>query len=204
MKKNRLYTFNIVLVGIGILTIISSLLLKLFYGKDLLSIPFNTWIWIHIVICIVSLFAIIYHLYLHWGGIKNWANRIKKLHAKINISLVYVSALTFLSGIAGLISFLSGASHNFIGGIHGKLGIIFVILLTLHTLKRLKWFKNRKEGKAFVPTINENKCVKCKKCVNQCPADIFVFENEKVIVKYEDFCLQCKKCVKICPKNAIS
>ncbi|MFX0115879.1 MAG: nitroreductase family protein [Candidatus Hodarchaeota archaeon] len=57
-------------------------------------------------------------------------------------------------------------------------------------------------------TIDEEKCIPCKMCVDVCPARIFlwdIFDNEKSIVKVvnEEFCIICGHCVAICPEDAI-
>ena len=49
-------------------------------------------------------------------------------------------------------------------------------------------------------TVNQDKCIKCKLCIKNCPvnavSDDFIIDNSK--------CTRCNTCIEVCPKNAIS
>lgn len=52
--------------------------------------------------------------------------------------------------------------------------------------------------------VNEDKCIGCKQCVNDCPVnDILINEDKKAYIKNES-CLSCGHCIAICPKEAVS
>ncbi|MFX1275753.1 MAG: nitroreductase family protein [Promethearchaeota archaeon] len=58
--------------------------------------------------------------------------------------------------------------------------------------------------------INDDKCIKCLKCVNDCPTRLFfkppTITGKKRIVKFEDpfnSCIICGHCISICPTDAI-
>lgn len=53
--------------------------------------------------------------------------------------------------------------------------------------------------------VDENACVGCTLCVDECPTDVFEFDEEKKvpIVKREAECFGCFSCSEICPAEAI-
>jgi NAD-dependent dihydropyrimidine dehydrogenase PreA subunit len=54
--------------------------------------------------------------------------------------------------------------------------------------------------------INEKKCATgCKACVDSCPVDIFILENDRLIVsaENEDECTLCGICLQRCPAGSI-
>jgi len=55
-------------------------------------------------------------------------------------------------------------------------------------------------------TIDEDACVGCTLCVDECPTDVFEFNEEKRIpeVKHEKECFGCLSCCEICPASAIT
>ncbi|MGL5314996.1 MAG: 4Fe-4S dicluster domain-containing protein [Peptostreptococcaceae bacterium] len=60
---------------------------------------------------------------------------------------------------------------------------------------------------SFIPTINEETCVNCGKCVKVCPIDAIsqTIENDKKITKIDtDRCLGCGVCVRNCNKKSIT
>lgn len=50
------------------------------------------------------------------------------------------------------------------------------------------------------PIIDENKCIKCSKCVEICAQDVFFGFLKKNVpdVTYPDFCIHCNCCVREC------
>ena len=57
-------------------------------------------------------------------------------------------------------------------------------------------------------TIDQEKCSKDLKCVDECPVKIFNFSKEKkevfTIENPETICIKCGHCVAVCPEDAIS
>lgn len=55
-------------------------------------------------------------------------------------------------------------------------------------------------------TIDEDACVGCTLCVEECPTDVFEFDEEKLIpeVVKEKECFGCLSCSEICPASAIA
>lgn len=53
--------------------------------------------------------------------------------------------------------------------------------------------------------IDEDACVGCRLCVDECPTDVFEFDEEKAIpvVEREKECFGCLSCSEICPSDAI-
>lgn len=49
--------------------------------------------------------------------------------------------------------------------------------------------------------VDSNLCVKCMKCVNDCPTkNIYLDEN----IKFKNQCISCQRCVHCCPVNAFT
>ena len=57
---------------------------------------------------------------------------------------------------------------------------------------------------AFIPTVDEEKCVGCEECVDVCPTEVFEMENEKSVVAEPDECLGCESCIEVCETDAIT
>lgn len=55
-------------------------------------------------------------------------------------------------------------------------------------------------------TIDEDACVGCELCVDECPTDVFEFNEEKLLPKVvrEKECFGCLSCSEICPASAIT
>ncbi len=65
---------------------------------------------------------------------------------------------------------------------------------------RIQWWGGRFNGLFY--KVKKNECIKCMKCVNDCPAhNIRLKENGKFKFGYQ--CLMCQRCVIYCPKHAI-
>ncbi|MDZ7837101.1 MAG: ferredoxin family protein [Actinomycetota bacterium] len=57
------------------------------------------------------------------------------------------------------------------------------------------------------PTIDESSCIGCGECLETCPNDVFVFndETQKAEVANPENCVVlCDKCTKFCSEDAIS
>ena len=54
--------------------------------------------------------------------------------------------------------------------------------------------------------IDEDACVGCTLCVDECPTDVFEFDEAKAVpvVKHEKECFGCFSCSEICPAEAIT
>ena len=51
--------------------------------------------------------------------------------------------------------------------------------------------------------INQNTCIRCKKCVRICPSALFTLQEDKGIEVNADDCISCGHCVAVCPTNSI-
>lgn len=54
---------------------------------------------------------------------------------------------------------------------------------------------------SFLMKVDEKKCVKCQKCVKECPNGNIVVKNGRIVFKHQ--CLTCMRCAFYCPTNAI-
>lgn len=76
----------------------------------------------------------------------------------------------------------------------------FLFDRTFAFVLRIQWWGGRFNGLFY--KVKKNKCIKCMKCVNDCPAhNIKLKENGKFKFGYQ--CLMCQRCVMYCPKHAI-
>lgn len=57
---------------------------------------------------------------------------------------------------------------------------------------------------AYVPEVDQEKCVGCGECVEVCPVDVYELQNEKSVVVNEDECLGCESCLEVCEEGAIT
>ena len=53
------------------------------------------------------------------------------------------------------------------------------------------------------PVIDRKKCTSCVTCVDVCPSDVFVLEDETPQVGAPEECIECSACVNNCPSEAI-
>lgn len=51
--------------------------------------------------------------------------------------------------------------------------------------------------------INEERCVECGECAEDCPAGVIVMDGYPQIIN-EDGCYQCQHCLAVCPTGAVS
>ncbi len=63
---------------------------------------------------------------------------------------------------------------------------------------RIQWWGGRFNGRFY--KIDNSKCIKCMKCVNDCPVHNITFKDNKF--KFGKECLMCQRCVMYCPKDA--
>jgi len=70
-------------------------------------------------------------------------------------------------------------------------------------IKDYKIISNKKlKEKRNVPIFLEEPCIKCKKCIDICPANALSIKNKKIIIN-EKKCIKCYCCHEVCPANAI-
>ena len=55
----------------------------------------------------------------------------------------------------------------------------------------------------MIPTLDKNKCIGCRKCVDFCKFNALAYIKGKPIV-FGDICHSCGGCVLLCPENALS
>ncbi|MGL4338040.1 MAG: nitroreductase family protein [Turicibacter sp.] len=51
--------------------------------------------------------------------------------------------------------------------------------------------------------VDQDKCITCKQCINDCPTKDILIDNNKAHIKNEA-CIKCGHCIAICPTKAIS
>lgn len=60
-----------------------------------------------------------------------------------------------------------------------------------------------RQRKQIAPEFNYLKCIKCKRCINICPAKALTFKEDKVNIDYTK-CIRCYCCHEMCPVEAIT
>ena len=66
-------------------------------------------------------------------------------------------------------------------------------------LLRIQWWGGRFNGRFY--KVEKNKCVKCYKCIKDCPAKNISIRDGKIV--FGGKCLMCQRCVMYCPTKAI-
>lgn len=51
--------------------------------------------------------------------------------------------------------------------------------------------------------VNQDTCIRCKKCVRICPSALFTLDDERGIKVCADDCISCGHCVAVCPTRSI-
>ena len=64
---------------------------------------------------------------------------------------------------------------------------------------RIQWWGGRFNGRFY--KVEKDKCVKCMKCINDCPSKNISIKDDKF--KFGGKCLMCQRCIMYCPKHAI-
>lgn len=56
-----------------------------------------------------------------------------------------------------------------------------------------------------IKTINADKCIGCKKCIDVCPMDVFEWDNEEKQLKIINLtdCITCFNCELECPTKSL-
>ncbi|MEG0872814.1 MAG: DUF362 domain-containing protein [Clostridia bacterium] len=54
------------------------------------------------------------------------------------------------------------------------------------------------------PIFNKDKCIKCKLCINRCPAHVLELRAGRVVLTSKKECIRCFCCSEHCPADAIS
>ncbi len=57
--------------------------------------------------------------------------------------------------------------------------------------------------KGFRLVVDKSRCTLCLKCVELCPAEVFVKDGDSIAAR-SDRCIGCYGCVPLCPVKAIS
>jgi len=53
-------------------------------------------------------------------------------------------------------------------------------------------------------TLDQEKCINCKTCINICSMGVYEDKGDSVEVAHEDECIACMGCVGACPVEAIT
>lgn len=66
---------------------------------------------------------------------------------------------------------------------------------------RIQWWGGRFNGLFY--KVKKDECIKCMKCVKDCPAKNISYNEKKGKFHFGYQCLMCQRCVMYCPKHAI-
>ena len=54
-----------------------------------------------------------------------------------------------------------------------------------------------------MPWINEDLCVSCGVCVDDCPVGAITLKEDQKAIINEDECIRCGRCHEVCPEDAV-
>jgi ferredoxin len=54
-----------------------------------------------------------------------------------------------------------------------------------------------------MPWVNEDMCVGCGVCIDDCPVGAITLEKNQKAVINEDECIRCGRCHDVCPREAV-
>ena len=54
-----------------------------------------------------------------------------------------------------------------------------------------------------MPWVNEDLCVGCGVCVDECPVGAITLKEDQKAVINEDECIRCGRCHEVCPEEAV-
>lgn len=66
---------------------------------------------------------------------------------------------------------------------------------------RIQWWGGRFNGLFY--KVKKDQCIKCMKCVKDCPAKNISYNEKKGKFHFGYQCLMCQRCIMYCPKQAI-
>lgn len=139
-KADKLGLCDWMLVFSTTVAMASSIQLEATGSRDVL------WVWLHVVVGCLFFANIVWHLYLHFGW-RSWIQRLRKQKSRVTRWLAILAFLTFISAFIALVHWAGAYMHSPIGGIHGKIGLVFLVFAIGHTVKRIRFFKSRRLSK---------------------------------------------------------
>ncbi|MCK4786151.1 MAG: 4Fe-4S dicluster domain-containing protein [Desulfobacteraceae bacterium] len=52
--------------------------------------------------------------------------------------------------------------------------------------------------------VDEEKCIGCEECVDNCPVNVFEMQDEKSVPVNAEECVGCETCIELCEQEAIT
>lgn len=132
-KIGKLRLCNRLLFFMTLMIFVSSVQLEIIGSSN----PF--WIWGHIFVGCLFVGNVVWHLYLHYGW-NSWIRRVYRQKKIMNKWLSVLIILTCMSAIIAVFHWMVTYIHSPIGGIHGKVGLIFLLLALGHVIKRIRFY----------------------------------------------------------------
>ena len=142
-KRTKLKCCNIALLISLVPLVVSAVLLECLGGADLSKVPNRGIVHIHLAFALITTALVFWHLQLHFGN-SHWSKKIKNLKSHVTKWLVRIALISLASGLIALVLWIVQPVHNTIGGVHGKICLIFLVVAAGHALKRRKFYTNKK------------------------------------------------------------
>jgi len=64
-------------------------------------------------------------------------------------------------------------------------------------------FEQIERDKRIMPWIDEDLCVGCGECVDDCPVGAITLKEDQKAIINEDKCIRCGRCHDVCPQEAV-
>lgn len=126
------------------------------------------------------------------GGINNYKNVLELLCYGANA--VQIATYFLLEGTKKIKNMLDDIEHFLKENNYNS--------LSKFILSNRLFLNGKKKSIPAKITFDSNKCILCKKCIDQTFCDVFSIENNKIIINYKN-CIGCSLCTYLCSTKAL-
>ena len=102
-----------------------------------------------------------------------------------------------MSEEAGLVHFVDNAG----GDIRHNCNCCGCACWNVGNIKRRKMPRDTLMATYFLRKTDEEKCVLCGECIDICPVDALILEDDRIVVD-DEWCIGCGVCSTVCPADA--
>jgi NAD-dependent dihydropyrimidine dehydrogenase PreA subunit len=71
-------------------------------------------------------------------------------------------------------------------------------------MKEKESVRATRKTRTYKVEVDEEKCIGCEECVENCPVDVFEMQDEKSVPVDAEECIGCETCIELCEQEAIT